>query len=116
MYIMPDLHGIFIPGIIIYSYILTTMVWRAIARVQFFEDLWTWSKLCTCAGGISFAISDFLIGVDHFKYNIEYAQVLIMATYYAAQVGIALSVVDYTTRCDKLFKNKELLEIENKVK
>ncbi|XP_025834744.1 lysoplasmalogenase-like protein TMEM86A [Agrilus planipennis] len=37
MYIMPDLHGIFIPGIIIYSYILTTMVWRAIARVQFFE-------------------------------------------------------------------------------
>ncbi|KAJ8982988.1 hypothetical protein NQ317_001429 [Molorchus minor] len=97
LYLLPGLHGIFIVGVPIYIMVITTMLWRAIARVQFFEDLWTWSKLCTCAGGILFTLSDLMIGIDRFKYNIEYAQVLIMSTYYAAQVGIAVSIVDAKT-------------------
>ncbi|KAJ8922522.1 hypothetical protein NQ315_007552 [Exocentrus adspersus] len=94
LYLLPDLHGVFIVGVPIYILVIITMLWRAIARVQFFEDLWTWSKLCTCAGGILFSLSDLVIGIDRFKYKIDYAQALIMSTYYAAQVGIALSVVD----------------------
>ncbi|KAJ8944771.1 hypothetical protein NQ318_003639 [Aromia moschata] len=94
IYLLPDLHDVFIVGVPIYILAITTMLWRAIARVQFFEDLWTWSKLCTCAGGILFTLSDLLIGIDRFKYSIEYSQVLVMSTYYAAQVGIAVSVVD----------------------
>lgn len=39
------------------------------------QDLWTWSKLCTCAGGILFALSDLLIGIDRFRFNMEYIQV-----------------------------------------
>ncbi|KAJ8931916.1 hypothetical protein NQ314_015114 [Rhamnusium bicolor] len=57
LYLLPDLHSIFVVGVPIYILVITTMLWRAIARVQFFE-------------------------------------VLIMSSYYAAQVGIALSVVD----------------------
>ncbi|CAH1159772.1 unnamed protein product [Phaedon cochleariae] len=102
---MPGLHGVLIFGVPIYIFVITTMLWRATARVQFFEDLWTWSKLCTCAGSMLFALSDLIIGVDKFKYNIEYAQVLVMSTYYAAQVGIALSVVDATST-EKSAKNK----------
>ncbi|CAG9856748.1 unnamed protein product [Phyllotreta striolata] len=96
LYLLPDLYGVFVVGVPIYVFVIATMLWRAIARVQFFEDLWTWSKLCTCAGSILFALSDFLIGIDRFKYKIEYSQALIMSTYYAAQVGIALSVIDAT--------------------
>lgn len=107
LYLLPDLHGVFIVGVPIYVLVITTMLWRAIARVQFFEDLWTWSKLCTCAGGFLFSLSDLIIGIDRFKYNIDYAQVLIMSTYYAAQVGIALSVVDARSALEAKKNKKE---------
>lgn len=74
-----------------------TMVWRAVSRVQLFEDLWTWTKLCSCGGGILFALSDFILGFNKFVSPTPYANMLIMVTYYAAQLGIALSVVDSTS-------------------
>lgn len=36
-YFLPVLNGVLLPGVPIYSVILAVMVWRAIARVQFFE-------------------------------------------------------------------------------
>ncbi|XP_054719969.1 lysoplasmalogenase-like protein TMEM86A [Uloborus diversus] len=81
----------------VYTFLLMIMVWRAVARVQLFEDLWTWTKLCSCGGGILFAISDFLLGMNMFHSPLPYANMLIMVTYYAAQLGIALSVVDNTS-------------------
>lgn len=92
--LMPGLSGVLTIGVPAYTILLTTMAWRAIARVQFFEELWTWTKMCSCAGGICFVISDALIGFHYFHSPIPYPQVLIMATYYAAQLGIALSAVD----------------------
>jgi uncharacterized membrane protein YhhN len=35
--LMPGLHGVLIVGVPLYSVLLMTMVWRATARVQFFE-------------------------------------------------------------------------------
>jgi len=75
------------------------MVWRAVARVQLFEDLWTWTKLCSCFGGILFAISDTVLGLREFGIitsliDPRHCQLLVMLTYYAAQFGISLSVVD----------------------
>ncbi|XP_069686369.1 lysoplasmalogenase TMEM86A isoform X2 [Periplaneta americana] len=92
--LMPGLQKVLVAGVPLYSILLMTMVWRAMARVQFFEELWTWTKLCSCAGGILFAVSDALIGFHHFHIPIPHSQALIMITYYAAQLGIALSVVD----------------------
>lgn len=92
--LMPGLSGVLAIGIPVYNCLLVTTVWRAIARVQLFEELWTWTKLCSCAGGIMFAVSDAMIGIHHFYHPILYSQTLIMVTYYAAQLGIALSVVD----------------------
>lgn len=95
LYLMPGLNKPeLMIGVPIYSFALITMMWRAMARVQFFEDLWTWSKLCTCAGGVLFVVSDLVIGISHFKFPVNYDQAIIMSTYYAAQLGIALSVVD----------------------
>ena len=73
------------------------MVWRAVSRVQLFDDLWTWTKLCSCGGGILFALSDLILGLNKFVSPIPYANMLIMISYYAAQLGIALSVVDNTS-------------------
>ncbi|XP_012523541.1 lysoplasmalogenase-like protein TMEM86A [Monomorium pharaonis] len=92
--LMAGLDGVLVIGVPIYTILVTTMAWRAIARVQFFEELWTWTKLCSCIGGICFLISDTLLGFHNFHNPLPYAQVSIMLTYYAAQLGITLSTVD----------------------
>jgi len=94
LFLMPGLDGVLAVGVPVYSILLMTMIWRATARVQFFEELWTWTKLCSCAGGILFGISDNLIAFNQFYKPLPHAEVIIMTTYYAAQLGIALSVVD----------------------
>ncbi|KAG8197980.1 hypothetical protein JTE90_029375 [Oedothorax gibbosus] len=90
-------HGEFTIFVPLYTFLLMFMVWRAVARVQLFSDLWTWTKLCSCGGGILFAMSDLVIGINMFKSPVPYSQTIIMVTYYAAQLGIALSVVDNTS-------------------
>ncbi|KAG8232629.1 hypothetical protein J437_LFUL012985 [Ladona fulva] len=92
--LMPGLHGVLVAGVPIYTALLITMAWRAMARVQLFEELWTWTKLCSCVGAFFFVISDSLIGFHQFYHPIPHSQALIMLTYYAAQLGISLSVVD----------------------
>lgn len=88
--------------IALYITLICTMAWRAVARVQFFDDLWTWSKLCGCFGSIFFVLSDLTIAVDRFCFPVPFAHQIIMLTYYAAQIGIALSVVD--SQVDELLR------------
>lgn len=93
--------------VVLYITLICTMAWRAVARVQFFDDLWTWSKLCGCFGAIFFLISDLTIALDKFCFPVPFAHQIIMLTYYAAQVGIALSVVD--SQVDELLKKTNYL-------
>lgn len=79
---------------VLYCALICGMVWRAVARVQLFNDLWTWTKLCSCGGAIFFVISDYIICIDKFLAPVPYAHQLIMSTYYTAQLGITLSVID----------------------
>ena len=37
LFLMPGLHGAVAVGVPVYSVLLMTMIWRATARVQFFE-------------------------------------------------------------------------------
>ncbi|KAL8566859.1 hypothetical protein ACOMHN_008716 [Nucella lapillus] len=92
--ISPSLHGIMEYLAPLYITLISVMGWRAVARVQFFEDLWTWTKLCSCAGALFFIMSDFFIALDKFVLDLPYSHQLIMTTYYAAQLCISLSVVD----------------------
>ncbi|KAL4224940.1 Lysoplasmalogenase-like protein tmem86a [Mactra antiquata] len=90
----PALDGIMVYLVAAYVGVICTMAWRAVARVQFFDDLVTWTKLSGCFGAIAFVISDLTLAVDKFLVPLPYAHPIIMITYYAAQFGIALSVVD----------------------
>jgi uncharacterized membrane protein YhhN len=92
--LLPGLEGIMVYLVAMYISLIFLMCWRAVARVQFFDDLWTWTKLCSFAGAILFLLSDFIIAFDKFRFPIPYSHALIMITYYAAQLGISLSVVD----------------------
>ncbi|KAG1662029.1 Lysoplasmalogenase-like protein TMEM86A [Nymphon striatum] len=92
--IYPYLKGMIFYCAPMYGLLICFMVWRAIARLQFFEDLWTWTKLCSCVGAVLFCISDSILAFNNFAFEIPHSQALIMVTYYGAQVGIALSVVD----------------------
>jgi uncharacterized membrane protein YhhN len=93
-YLYPGLTGIHYYFVLVYILLISSMAWRAVARVQFFGDLWTWTKLCACAGAVCFLVSDFVIAVDKFRHPVPYSHPIIMVTYYMAQLGIALSVVD----------------------
>lgn len=85
-----------------YMFLINCMAWRAVARVQFFDDLWTWTKLCGCAGALCFLISDLTIAIDTWYIPVPFAHTIIMFTYYAAQFGISLSVVD--SQVDELMR------------
>ncbi|CAG9809048.1 unnamed protein product [Chironomus riparius] len=89
--IFKSFKGIFIVAIPIYSLLLETMVWRAFARVINIKSL---PQICCAIGALLFIISDSLIAVNMFLLPIHNAQVLIMITYYLAQLGITLSVLD----------------------
>lgn len=85
----------------LYNLVLLTMVWRAVARLRVSGNLWTWTTLSSCFGSILFAISDAILGLREFglitdSISSSRCQLLVMLTYYAAQVAIALSVVDRT--------------------
>ena len=87
------------------------MIWRAMARIKIDNNEWTWTRFysflgqsCTAEekfelgrlslGGILFATSDALLALDRFVTPLVHSQILVMTTYYAAQLLIALSVVD----------------------
>lgn len=79
--LMPGASGPVTIGLPIYTVLLMTMVWRAVARVQLFEELWTWTKLCSCVGGILFAVSDTVIGFNAFCCHIPHSQVILPKFY-----------------------------------
>lgn len=87
-----NFEGILIFGVPIYCALLLTMAWRANARLQCVENL---PKLLAGLGAVFFVASDALIAFDMFYAPIKYSKILIISTYYIAQLGITLSILDY---------------------
>lgn len=96
-FLSAGLKGIMVYLVAAYIGVICTMAWRATARIptfNFFDDRVTWTQMSGCFGAIAFVISDLTLAVDKFLFSLPYAHPIIMVTYYAAQFGIALSVVD----------------------
>lgn len=90
----PYLSGPFTYLVGVYVAIIGFMAWRAMAGVQLTNDLWTWTQLSACLGAVLFMVSDLAIAVNKFCFPLPYSRAIIMATYYAAQMLIALSAVE----------------------
>lgn len=86
-----ELSGILAVAIPMYGVIIVAMVWRAISRHKDYES---WPTLCAAVGAACFVFSDFCIAINKFKYTLPYEAFLVMATYYVAQIGISLSVLE----------------------
>lgn len=87
-----NFQGILIVGVPIYSALLSTMGWRANARLQNMKNL---PKLVCGIGAVLFVISDSLIAFNMFYAPIPHSKLYVMVTYYLAQLGIALSTLDH---------------------
>ncbi|XP_065207189.1 lysoplasmalogenase TMEM86B [Planococcus citri] len=86
--------GILLMAVLIYSHLLIGTVWRSLDQALHCKDKKIWS-VCGAVGSLLFCFSDLMIAVTMFLHPIPYSEVLIMSTYYAGQLGIALSTLRY---------------------
>lgn len=79
-----------------YTMLLLSILWRSVSRLQLFSKNieWTWTKMCCSIGALFFVMSDSVLSFDEFIHEIPYCHPIVLFTYYAAQLGITLSVVD----------------------
>lgn len=87
-YLWPSLGPLRVP-VACYVIVIGTMAWQAIAR---WRVLGTTPALFAAAGSVCFLMSDAALAIRKFIAPFPGATLVILATYYAAQWGIALSV------------------------
>lgn len=87
-WLLPRLGGLAVP-VAAYVAAILAMMWRAAARVRG-GDRAAWFGL---TGALLFGCSDSLLGLDRFRGPLAGAGPLVMFTYWAGQLGIALSAL-----------------------
>uniref|UniRef100_A0A1I8FVA9 lysoplasmalogenase n=1 Tax=Macrostomum lignano TaxID=282301 RepID=A0A1I8FVA9_9PLAT len=89
--IIPSVHGLSLRCIgLLYTCLIFTMLWRASARL----NSGAWTSVSALLGAVLFVASDLSLVIDKFLVPLPAAHAFVMATYYLAQLGIALSCVD----------------------
>lgn len=78
----------------VYVALIGFMGWRAMAGLRLVGAAWRWTELAAGSGAVLFIISDLTIALNKFCFLVPYSRALIMSTYYAAQMLIALSAVE----------------------
>ncbi len=95
MFLLPGIRGrVLQVAVLLYSTVVMATWWRAIVQWQQAPTL---VNLLGAGGGLLFAASDFLIGLDTWKFpgRVPFASCSIMVTYYMAQLLLAVPVVNY---------------------
>jgi len=80
-----------IVGVVVYSFILSSMGWRSAARVGYPSETLS-SQMVAFVGVMFFICSDFLLAINRFHTKIPLAQVWVLPTYWIAQTLIAISL------------------------
>lgn len=93
--VQPGVMSFLVP---VYAMLLCIMGWRSLACFTISEDI-PWKKILCAIGAFLFVISDIFVGVNKFCYPIPFERPLIMCTYYAAQLCISLSVINFQLSC-----------------
>ncbi|XP_016989078.1 lysoplasmalogenase-like protein TMEM86A [Drosophila rhopaloa] len=103
-FVHKKLDEVLIIGVPIYCYLITTMLWRSLARAVASTNFLT---IFCAIGAILFVISDALIAVTMFVgVPLPFARLQIMITYYAAQFAIGLSTADDGPAVRRTFHKK----------
>lgn len=70
MFLVLVLEGVMLYIVVVYIIFICIMAWRAVVRVEFYNDFWIWIKFCGCMGVIFFVIFDITIVVNKFRYSV----------------------------------------------
>jgi uncharacterized membrane protein YhhN len=74
--------------VVFYTVVMLTMVWQAWERADRIDTLHAW---LAALGAALFLFSDSVLALDRFRQRIPNGQAVILGTYYAGQIFIALS-------------------------
>ncbi|MFL0583161.1 lysoplasmalogenase [Solibacillus silvestris] len=85
-------------AVIAYILVILTMGWTSFR---------TGSKFAVI-GAILFIMSDSVLAINRFMFDVPYSHILIMSTYYGAQFFLMLSIFDY----DKISSKTEIKSVE----
>jgi len=88
VYLWPGLSGMRVP-VVVYVSAIAAMAWQATARALEVDDF---GALLACIGALLFVVSDSVLAVDRFRRPFALGQVVVLGTYFPAQLLIALSV------------------------
>jgi uncharacterized membrane protein YhhN len=75
--------------VFVYILVISAMVWLAVNRYLAWGDP---SSLLACIGAVLFLLSDSLNGVKRFRKPFDLVEILILGTYFPAQLLLALSI------------------------
>jgi len=84
----PHLREMRIP-VLIYGGAILLMTWQAI---ELYVQTGAWWALSALVGAILFTISDSVLAFDEFRRSVRGASIIVLSTYYLAQLLIALSL------------------------
>lgn len=91
LFLGPDLGDMLLP-VIVYTFVICTMLWRAAARIEPGAD-GQQDRLFALLGAAAFALSDSLVALRQFTSPPEAIRWAIMVLYWGGQLGIAASSV-----------------------
>jgi uncharacterized membrane protein YhhN len=97
----PGLPGSLRIPVVLYAVALLTMAAQAASRATSRRDA---AAILAAVGAGLFVVSDSVLAFQRFRHPLEWGRLLVLGTYFAAQGGIALSVVLHRDRaaCNKL--------------
>ena len=78
----------------VYAFLLGALWWRAVARFKLKASDIPWRKIYASIGATLFVVSDTILAVNKFCYPVPYESIIIMTTYYGAQMFIAFSIIN----------------------
>ena len=90
LYLFPKLKGVIVFAAGVYCTLISLMLWSAVVQFQRRPGDMT---MVGVVGAVMFYSSDVMLSVNKWRFELPYAEVLIMVTYYTAQLFITGSVL-----------------------
>lgn len=91
--IFGNLNGFLVYAIAVYAIAISSMAWLATSRMQELVNGRRELARFAVAGAVLFLISDSVLAYNRFVSSFEYAQLIVMATYFSAQYLISRSAI-----------------------
>ncbi|XP_029441054.1 lysoplasmalogenase [Rhinatrema bivittatum] len=102
-FLLPYLQGPLVYATGAYTALISGLTWRALTRARRTPYGRSWAHISSAVGAIIFMVSDSTLAVDRFCFLLPHAHLIVMVTYYLAQLLIALSVTQ-PSPSDELWK------------